>query len=65
MKMAKQQKQLLIEKINAKAWSSPVHEHIVNNCYKFFFKDISQQKEYFKEYSDKENLIYLDEKLYK
>lgn len=128
--MDKQQKQLLIEKINTKAWASPVPEHIINDCYKFFFEDESQWKEhfdneavyiiglsedrydyywvcinnkertlkfitcvynidkpcdrvikkwnkderrnilkevkeYFKEHSDKENLIYLDEKIYK
>ena len=127
--MDKQQKQLLIEKINTKAWASPVPDAIINDCYKFFFKDKSQWKEhfdneavyviglsedrydyywvcinnkerklqfitcvynidkpcdrvikkwnkderqnilkevkeYFKEHSDKENLIYLDEKIY-
>ena len=37
----------LVEKINTKAWASPVPEHIINDCYKFFFKDESQWKEYF------------------
>ena len=120
----------LSDKINTKAWASPVPEHIINDCYKFFFEDESQWKEhfdnealyviglsedrydyywvcinnkertlkfitcvynidkpydkvikkwnkderqnilkevkeYFKEHSDKENLIYLDEKIYK
>ena len=120
----------LSDKINTKAWASPVPEHIINDCYKFFFEDESQWKEhfdnealyviglsedrydyywvcinnkerklqfityvydidkpcdrvikklnkdeclnilkevkkYFKEHSDKENLIYVDEKIYK
>ena len=110
-------KSILVERINTKAWSSPVPEHIINDCYKFFFEDMSQWKEYFdneavyviglseekklkfitcvynidkpcervtkiwakderrrifnevkkyfKEHSNKENLIYLDEKIYK
>lgn len=126
--METQQKQLLIEKINTKAWM-PLPTNIINECYKLFFEDESQWKEphpgrplyviglsenrydyywiyinnhkkeiqfiscvydidkpskvikkwnkdecrnildevkkYFKEHSDKENLIYLDEKIYK
>ena len=119
----------LSDKINTKAWASPVPDAIINDCYKFFFIDESQWKEhfdneavyviglsedkydyywvcinnkerklqfitcvynidkpcdrvtkkwnkderqnilkevkeYFKEHSDKENLIYLDEKIY-
>ena len=119
----------LTERINTKAWASPVQKAIIKDCYKFFFEDESQWKtyftgeslyviglsedrydyywlcinnkekklkfitcvynidnpshvtktwstdekknivdvvkEYFKEHADKENLIYLDEKLYK
>ena len=40
-------KQLLIEKINTKAWASPVPDAIINDCYKFFFEDESQWKEHF------------------
>ena len=40
-------KSILVERINTKTWSSPVPEHIVNDCYKFFFEDESQWKEYF------------------
>ena len=119
----------LVEKINTKTWSAPVQKPIIDDCYKFFFKDTNQWKlnsdntpiyvigisedeydyywlcitrdfqlkfitccydidnscktnihqfndkekklvinkviKYFEEHSDKENLIYLDEKLYK
>ena len=37
----------LSDKINAKAWTSPVPDAIINDCYKFFFKDESQWKEHF------------------
>ena len=37
----------LSDKINTKAWASPVPEHIINDCYKFFFEDESQWKEHF------------------
>lgn len=39
-------KEQFIERINTKAWASPVPNHIIDNCYKFFFEDESQWKEY-------------------
>ena len=39
----------LNEKINSKTWSSPVPNHIVKNCYKFFYEDKSQWKLHFDE----------------
>ena len=37
------------EWINTKAWANPVPTHIVECCYKIFFKDDSQWKIYFNE----------------
>lgn len=45
-------KEQFIERINTKAWSSPIPNHIIDNCYKFFFEDESQWK------------LHLDEPLY-
>ena len=39
----------LAKKINNKAWTTPVQKYIIDNCYKFFFEDNSQWKEYFSE----------------
>ena len=47
--METQQKQLLIDKINTKAWSAPVQIPIINDCYKFFFEDKHQWKLNFKQ----------------
>lgn len=47
--METQQKQLLIDKINTKAWASPVQTPIINDCYKFFFEDKHQWKLNFKQ----------------
>ena len=37
-------KEQFIERINTKAWSSPVPDHIINDCYNFFFSGESQWK---------------------
>lgn len=34
------------ERINNKAWSEPVPDHIINDCYNFFFSGKSQWKYY-------------------
>ena len=40
-------KEELIERINLKAWASPVPNDIIDKCYKMLFEDDSQWKEYF------------------
>lgn len=39
-------KEQFIERINTKAWSSPVPNHIIENCYKIFLNGESQWKYY-------------------
>ena len=39
-------KEEFIERINNKAWSSPVPDFIINDCYNFFFSGESQWKLY-------------------
>lgn len=40
-------KEELIERINLKAWASPVPNGIIDKCYKMLFEDNSQWKEHF------------------
>jgi len=40
-------KEELIERINLKAWASPVPNDIIDECYKMLFEDDSQWKEHF------------------